>query len=265
MSSVSNTGFRSSHTEGSLPPDTNPSGSGAPRAESTATSAGQGPSRSASINSQKADTDDNQCRDPGESPLQPAVASLVAAHNSSTRTEFGLFGLGTTKSETVLNEAVLGQCGAEGCVTVAGARLQTGDQTQLNITGLRVNVGTEKNYLGAEGFTASLGAGSHNADGSVGANASATATLVGGTLNLEKSGYRLALGASVGVGAAASVGVRDADADGTPEACASASLGPVSIGVCIESARLAGLLYDPRSASAPNALQSPKEGISGRN
>jgi hypothetical protein len=83
-------------------------------------------------------------------------------------------------------------------------------------------------------FTARANIGIHNDDGSTGFNLGVGATAVGfeGTVGGTSA---LTYGVAASVGAAVSVGVRDIDRDGSGELCARVSIGPVTVGACLEN------------------------------
>jgi hypothetical protein len=85
-----------------------------------------------------------------------------------------------------------------------------------------------------EAFTARANIGIHNDDGSTGFNVGAGVTAVGfeGTIG---GASRLTYGVAAGAGAGVSVGVRDVDRDGNGELCARVSIGPVTVGACLEN------------------------------
>jgi hypothetical protein len=85
-------------------------------------------------------------------------------------------------------------------------------------------------------FTARAAMGVHNADGSFGWNAGATATAIGGEGTVQfGSASSLTAGASVGIGLEGSLGFRDADGDKAPELCGRAVMGWATLGLCLEA------------------------------
>ncbi|MCP3169630.1 hypothetical protein [Myxococcus qinghaiensis] len=104
------------------------------------------------------------------------------------------------------------------------------------------------NALRGEIFTARANLGIRNSDGSVGINAGATATIVGGEVNLGHGGNSLTLGAAFGLGAEGSAGIRDVDHDGRIEQCARGSIGAFTVGGCIEQPYKS---YNPDSSGEP--------------
>jgi hypothetical protein len=121
-------------------------------------------------------------------------------------------------------------------VEVLTASIQVGAQTEVQV-GLQRIAGTRGALTGSvETFTLRANVGTHNDDGSVGLNIGASATAVGveGTAGSASS---VTYGVGAGVGAGASVGARDVDRDGRTELCARVSLGPVTVGACLEDPR----------------------------
>jgi hypothetical protein len=122
--------------------------------------------------------------------------------------------------------------GAE--VEVLSVSAQVGAQTELQF-GLERVAGTRGVLSGSvEAFTARAHIGIHNDDGSTGLNVGAGVTAVGfeGTVG---GASRLTYGVAAGVGASLSVGAADVDRDGSSELCARVSLGPVTVGACLEN------------------------------
>jgi hypothetical protein len=120
-----------------------------------------------------------------------------------------------------------------GEVEVASLSGQIGAQTEVQLGFQRVG-GTHGALSGSvEIFTARANIGIHNDDGSTGFNVGAGVTAIGfeGSVGVAT---RLTYGVAAGLGAGASVGVRDVDGDGTRELCARVSLGPVTVGGCLE-------------------------------
>lgn len=120
-------------------------------------------------------------------------------------------------------------------VEVFGASTQTGLQSEDQLTMARVGVSGQYGAASAEAFTARRGIGTHNDDGSIGANIGATATAVSVEGTLAEGGDSLTVGVGVGAGMAASVGLRDADQDGIYELCVKVSAGFLTLGVCAET------------------------------
>jgi hypothetical protein len=121
-----------------------------------------------------------------------------------------------------------------GDVEVLSVSGQIGAQTEVQL-GLQRVAGTRGALSGSvEAFTARANIGIHNDDGSTGFNVGAGVTAVGfeGTVG---GASRLTYGVAAGLGAGVSVGVRDVDRDGSGELCARVSLGPVTVGVCVEN------------------------------
>jgi hypothetical protein len=123
---------------------------------------------------------------------------------------------------------------SEGEVEVLSVSAQVGAQTELQL-GLQRIAGTRGALSGSvESFTARANIGIHNDDGSTGFNIGAGATAVGfeGTVG---GASRLTYGVAAGIGAGVSIGVRDVDSDGSGELCARVSIGPVTVGACVEN------------------------------
>ncbi|HEY0712301.1 MAG TPA: hypothetical protein VGF45_06490 [Polyangia bacterium] len=90
--------------------------------------------------------------------------------------------------------------------------------------------------IAAEGLGVKLNRGTKNADGSVGYNLGAQATLVGVEATHRWNGgvSHFTGGLSAGAGVEISVGDRDIDADNNPELCARVSVLVATVGFCIE-------------------------------
>ena len=115
-------------------------------------------------------------------------------------------------------------------LTVSG---QIGAQTEVQL-GLQRLTGARGALSGSvETFTARANIGIHNDDGSTGFNVGAGVTAIGfeGTVG---GASRLTYGVGAGMGASISAGAADVDHDGSTELCARVSLGPVTVGACLE-------------------------------
>lgn len=111
---------------------------------------------------------------------------------------------------------------------------QIGAQTEVQL-GFQRLAGTHGALTGSvDAFTARANLGIHNDDGSTGFNAGAGVTAIGfeGSVGVAS---RLTYGVAAGMGAGVSVGVRDVDRDGNGELCARVSIGPVTVGACLEN------------------------------
>jgi hypothetical protein len=177
---------------------------------------------------------------PPTSPTPPASG----ANNNAQRTDERLgvapyLSAGrTTAGDSLYAGAALlkGRDRSGAAVEVLTASAQVGAQTEVQV-GLQRVAGTRGALTGSvETFTLRANVGTHNDDGSVGLNIGASATAVGfeGTVGTASS---VTYGVGAGVGAGASVGVRDVDRDGSTELCARLSLGPVTVGACLEDPR----------------------------
>lgn len=141
---------------------------------------------------------------------------------------------------------------------ILGVKVKVGPQSEATATGVHLEVGTNKG--GPQRFSMDIGRatahwGTHNADGSRGFNAGASANVAATEGTVSVGGNSATLGGSVGVGASGSVGVRDADRDGDPELCVSTSVGlgaGVSGGLCLERSVLMtiGMVNEVGGASA---------------
>lgn len=121
-----------------------------------------------------------------------------------------------------------------GEVEVLSVSAQIGAQTELQLALQRV-AGTSGALSGSvETFSARANIGIHNDDGSTGFNIGAGVTALGFEGSVGGAD-RLTYGVSAGMGAGVSVGVRDVDHDGSGELCARVSLGPVTVGACLEN------------------------------
>ncbi len=121
-----------------------------------------------------------------------------------------------------------------GEVEVLSASAQIGAQTEVQLGFQRV-AGTHGPLSGGvETFSAKASVGIHNDDGSTGFNVGAGATAVGFEGSVGGAS-RLTNGVAAGVGGGVSVGVRDVDGDDNRELCARVSIGPVTVGACLES------------------------------
>jgi hypothetical protein len=175
---------------------------------------------------------------PPTSPTPPGSA----ANNNAQRTDARLgvapyLSAGkTTAGDSVYAGAALlkGRDPSGAAIEVLSASLQVGAQSEVQV-GLQRVAGTRGALTGSvETFTLRANVGTHNDDGSVGLNIGASATAVGfeGTAGSASS---VTYGVGAGVGAGASVGARDVDRDGKTELCARLSLGPVTVGACLEN------------------------------
>ena len=143
---------------------------------------------------------------------------------------------GTTSNERGTTHAKVGRVMAE-----------TGTQSQAVAQLLHATI---KPADGADKVTYEVGslmasAGIDNADGSRGYNVAVSGNLVGveATFLGENGGSELTLGVAAGVGAAFSTGYRDRDRDGAFEYCTRITVGPVTVGGCIEAPKAKGVSF----------------------
>jgi hypothetical protein len=178
------------------------------------------------------------------SALPPAARSepaSIANNNAQRTTERNLDPYAdadvTASGDSVFVGAALLKGGVpktNGEVEVLSVSGQIGAQTEVQL-GLQRVAGAHGALSGSvEAFTARANIGIHNDDGSTGFNVGAGVTAVGfeGTVG---GASRLTYGVAAGAGAGFSVGMRDVDRDGNGELCARVSIGPVTVGACLEN------------------------------
>ena len=140
---------------------------------------------------------------------------------------------GESKSHTASVETRAGHLVAE-----------AGTQTQLGAELLRADLTTSDGMLSVkyEAGTAMVGSGLDNSDGSRGFNVGVSANALGveATFESDNGGSSCTVGAAAGLGAAFSLGVRDQDNDGGLEGCIPATVGPLTLGACVERPKLTG-------------------------
>jgi hypothetical protein len=119
-------------------------------------------------------------------------------------------------------------------IEVLSASAQVGAQNELQFGFQRVGLSGGGLTGSVEAFTLRAHMGAHNDDGSEGANIGVSATAVGleGTVGGSTSGT---FGVAAGVGFGASSGLRDQDRDGAKEYCVRVSVGPATLGLCVEN------------------------------
>jgi len=119
-------------------------------------------------------------------------------------------------------------------IEVLSASVQLGAQSEAQVGLQRIAAARGPLSGSVEAFTARANVGIHNDDGSTGLNVGAGATAIGfeGTVGGASS---VTYGVAASVGAAGSLGIRDQDRDGKTELCARFSLGPVTVGACLEN------------------------------
>lgn len=176
--------------------------------------------------------------------LPPAAAgsSPSTADNNAQRTSernlapyanAGVTGSGDSlfAGVAVLKGSVPKSNGQVEAFTVSG---QIGAQTEAQLGFQRVAGAHGALGGGVEIFTARANIGIHNDDGSTGFNVGAGATAVGfeGSYGGANS---FSYGVAASVGASVSLGVRDVDRDGNSELCGRASIGPITVGICLEN------------------------------
>ena len=140
---------------------------------------------------------------------------------------------GTTTSQDATTES-----------SAARVAVEIGTQNQLSAELLRADLTTSDGMLHVkyEAGTVMAGAGLENSDGSRGFNAGVSATSLGveATFEGDDGGSSFTVGAAAGLGAAFSIGVRDQDKDGGLEGCIRATVGPFTLGACVERPKLTG-------------------------
>jgi hypothetical protein len=123
-------------------------------------------------------------------------------------------------------------------VEVFTASAQVGAQNELQGGLARVGFDTGGDGVRLSGtmevMTARANLGTHNDDGTVGANAGLGATAVGGELTVAYGPWSLTGGAAASLGWAFSSGESDVDNDGALERCFKGSVGVATLGVCTE-------------------------------
>jgi hypothetical protein len=175
--------------------------------------------------------------------LPPAVTSPVAspANNNAQRTAERNLAQYADAAKTASGDSLFAGVAllkgtvpkSSGEVEVMSASAQIGAQTELQLGFQRVS-GTHGPLSGSvETFAARANAGIYNDDGSTGINIGAGVTAVGFEGSVGGA-TRLTYGVAAGMGAGVSVGVRDVDGDGNSELCARVSIGPVTVGACLE-------------------------------
>jgi hypothetical protein len=108
-------------------------------------------------------------------------------------------------------------------------------QTGIPRIQAHATLGSVKVTAGVDLLNANAHLGSLNSDGSRGENIGASASLLGGELNIDYEGWSLTLGVAASLGGSISSGEsRDLDADGVQERCFAMSLGPFTLGECDE-------------------------------
>jgi hypothetical protein len=164
-----------------------------------------------------------------------SVGNNNAERVAQTPIELGHAETGTTANGSSFASAALlyGKMG-DLSLEVASCSVQAGAQTEAQCALFRV---TRQDPAGgsetSEVLSAKLGTGTHNKDGSVGANVSAGAALYGFETTTSIGAGSATLGVSAGPAIDVSYGVRDSDGDGALERCLRA--GAVAVGGdCVE-------------------------------
>jgi hypothetical protein len=134
--------------------------------------------------------------------------------------------------------AVWAKHGSVGHIEILSASVQAGAEAGAQIGVVHTAGQTSALGLNLSGgvdvATLRINLGERNDDGSKGANVGAMATLGGGELTVEHSGWSGTFGLSVSAGIAVSSGTRDVDGDGVPEHCLKVSAGIFTVGGCAE-------------------------------
>jgi hypothetical protein len=175
-------------------------------------------------------------------PTAPSAPASTANNNAQRTTERGVAAPYADADVTASGDSVYAGVAllkgsvrkSHGEVEALSVSGQVGAQTEVQV-GLQRVAGTSGALSGSvEVFTARANIGIHNDDGSTGFNVGVGATAVGfeGSVG-GASGLTYGVAASVGAGV--SVGVRDVDRDGSGELCARVSIGPVTVGACVEN------------------------------
>jgi hypothetical protein len=178
------------------------------------------------------------------SALPPSAASSPAstANNNAQRTSERNLGPCVDADATASGDSLFAGVAllkgrvpkSSGEVEVVSGSAQIGAQTEVQLGFQRV-AGTHGLLSGSvETFAARANVGIHNDDGSTGFNIGASATAIGFEGSIGGTS-RLTYGVAAGMGAGVSLGVRDADRDGNGELCARVSIGPVTVGACLEN------------------------------
>jgi hypothetical protein len=176
--------------------------------------------------------------------LPPAAAgppASTADNNAQRTTERNLdlyadAGLTASGDSLFAGVALLkgGVAKSNGEAEVMSISSQIGAETEVQLGFQRVGGAHGALSGGVEIFTARANIGIHNDDGSTGFNVGAGVTAVGFEGSVGGAS-RLTYGVAAGAGAGVSVGVRDVDRDGNSELCARVSIGPVTVGACLEN------------------------------
>ena len=186
---------------------------------------------------------DGQGNEPGAQPAEPRSprAAETSGQRTSARQASPYAEMNITPSGDSIymaGAAIKGRESNSGIeVEVFTASAQVGGQVEAQLGAARLGASDDAgaNSVGIDVFTAHAAMGVHNADGSLGWNAGATAVAIGaeGTVRFG-SASSLTAGASIGVGFEGSIGFRDADGDNHPELCGRAVVGWATLGLCLE-------------------------------
>lgn len=117
---------------------------------------------------------------------------------------------------------------------VVSASVQAGLRIEAQATLARVGASGEHGSASVETLTAQAHAGIYNSDGSVGFNYGASAAFISSEITAKHSGNSITVGLAAGIGGGVHVGIRDDDKDGRPELCYRGSVGPFTVGGCLE-------------------------------
>lgn len=124
--------------------------------------------------------------------------------------------------------------GAE--IELASASYQVGAQNEAQLGFQRISGSSGALAGSVETFTARSNIGIHNDDGSTGINVGHSVTAIGleGTATFG-GGTSVTWGVAAGLSNGGSLGVRDIDHDGSTELCGRLSIGPATVGICLEN------------------------------
>lgn len=176
------------------------------------------------VQNQKQATANTTAERTAHTPLQPNYHDAGVTADGSSFATVGLY-YGRDPKSGVTEEI--------GTVSV-----QRGKQNEAQVTGVRLGIQNDDgDSITAELLTGHIAYGTHNKDGSEGANISFGVTLAGVEITKDVGdGKSATAGAAVGVAVELSAGTKDSDRDGKEEYClrvAAPSL-PFAVGGCVE-------------------------------